>query len=226
MSGESGSVHPWSGDDLVERISLHPADDSVVGQAANDLLAELSAGYPVENLGRLLHSDDDACVRTGTWLLSELGDRAGPMLGEIPALLAHPLRQVRFFAVEVVLMNAGSHHGAVLAQTLDLSRDPEAAVRWKVLQFLAGATVAQLAAGVEQLPAGPVRELTEWLISQETGQADPREVAARLDGHDLTPRLCAAAAAARLAGSDRTLLERAAVAEDEEIRSFAAARLR
>jgi hypothetical protein len=219
-------MHPRSGDDLVERISLQPADDAVVGQAANDLLAELSAGYPVENIGRLLHSDDDVCVSTGTWLLSELGDRAGPMMGEMPALLAHPLRQVRFFAVEVVLMNADSRHGAVLAQTLELSRDPEAAVRWKVLRFLAGATVAQLAAGAEQLPAGAVRELTEWLISQETGQVDPREVATRLGGHDPTTRLFAAAAAARLAGSDRALLERAAVAEDEEIRSFAAARLR
>lgn len=213
-----------SGDDLIERIRTHPDDAAVVGPAANDLLDELYAGYPVENLGRLIHSDDDASVKVAAWLLSELGERAAPMLAEIPALLDHPLLYVRFFAVEVVLTNG--HDGALVARSLNLSQDPEPAVRWKVLRFLAGATVEQLAAGVPQLPVGHIRTLTEWLIRQETEQADPREIIERLEAGDLTTRLFAAAAAARLSGKDTTLLERAADTETEEIRSFALGRLR
>ncbi|MEU7862296.1 hypothetical protein [Nonomuraea sp. NPDC049141] len=215
------------GDDLIERIRTHPGNDAVVGPAANDLLDELYAGYPVENLGRLLHSDDNASVRTGAWLLSELGERAAPMMTEIPALLGHPLLYVRFFAVEVVVTNATD--GPVIARTLNLSQDPEPAVRWKVLRFLAVATVDQLAAGVPHLPPGHIRTLTEWLISQESEQAAPREIIERLEADDLTTRLFAAAAAARLSGrggEDSTLLERAADTETEEIRSFALERLR
>jgi hypothetical protein len=214
-----------AGDDLIERIRTHSADGDVVGPAANDLLSELFEGYPVENLGRLLHSGDDATVRTGTWLLSELGDLAAPMMAEVPALLAHPLRQVRFFAVEVVLMNGDARHGPTIAQVLNLSEDPDDAVRWKVLQFLDAASTDQLAAGASCLEAGRLRELADWLVLQETQGPDPRGVVARLEAPDPVTRLFGAAAAARLSDEETSLLEHAATVEDGEIRSFAQERL-
>ncbi|GAA3211081.1 hypothetical protein [Nonomuraea helvata] len=216
-----------AGDDLIERIRTHSADDDVVGPAANDLLSELYAGYPVENLGRLLHSGDDAAVGAGIWLLSELGERAAPMMDEIPALLAHPLRRVRYFAIEVVLLCADARHGSVIAQVMNLSRDFESAVRWKVLEFLAEATDDQLAAGAAALEPGQVKELAEWLIRlDEEEEPDPRDVVARLEGPDPLARLFAAAAAAHLSDEDDpNLLQHAATADDEEISSFARQRL-
>ncbi|MFF5205019.1 hypothetical protein [Streptosporangium sp. NPDC000396] len=211
-----------TGDDLIERIRTCSAEDNVVGPAANDLLSEFFAGYPVENLGRLLHSGDEKVVRTGAWLLSELGDLAVPLMGEVPALLAHPLRQVRFFTIEVVLVNGDAQDGPVLAQVLTLSRDPDAAVRWKVLGFLAAASPEQLAAGAEHLEDVQLKELTEWLVRLETEEFDPRDVVARLEGDDRVARLFAAAAAVRLSDEEDTnLLAHAATVEDEEIRSFA-----
>ncbi|MFC7102844.1 hypothetical protein ACFQQB_21780 [Nonomuraea rubra] len=65
-----------TGDDLIQRLLTHAADDAVVGPASNDLLDEFWAGYPVTNLVRLLHSGDDKLIRTGAWLLSELGSSA------------------------------------------------------------------------------------------------------------------------------------------------------
>ncbi|MFI6736841.1 hypothetical protein ACIBI9_28270 [Nonomuraea sp. NPDC050451] len=216
-----GEDRPMLGDDLIDRIRAHAAhpDDDELGVAANDLLHELFSGYPVENLARLLHAGDDTCVRTGTWLLSELGERAAPMTGELPALLAHPLRYVRFYALDVVLVNG--RHGDVLAPALKLAQDPEAAVRWKALSFLAGASQDQLAAGASRLEDGRVRDLTEWLA----GGPAPRDVVARLGDPDLATRLFAAAAAARLAAEDTGPLEAAAGAEDREISSFASERL-
>ncbi|WP_188189331.1 hypothetical protein [Nonomuraea sp. SYSU D8015] len=216
-----------AGDGLVERIRTHSADDDVVGPAANDLLSELYAGYPVENLRTLLRSGDDAAVKTGTWLLSELGERAAPLLDEVPALLAHPLPRVRYFAIEIVLLSADSAHGPVIAQVMNLSRDPERAVRWKVLEFLAEAADDQLAAGAAALEPGEVKELAEWLIRLDgEEEPDPRDVLARLEGPDPVARLFAAAAAAHLSDEDDTnLLQHAATAEDEEISSFARQRL-
>ncbi|MGW0191845.1 hypothetical protein [Nonomuraea sp. NPDC003201] len=209
-----------TGDELMERILAHPSDD-IVGTAANDLLAELYAGYPVENLGRLLHSDDEVVVRTGTWLLSELGELAAPMMDEVPALLSSPIRNVRYFAIEVVLSNADDRHGSAIARVMSMSTEYDAAVRWKVLEFLSEASTDQLQAGASSLEAGPVKESAEWLVRQDDEEPDPRDVLARLEGPDPTARLFAAAAAARLSDEDTGLLEHAVNAEDEEIRSFA-----
>ncbi|GLW11660.1 hypothetical protein Misp01_67880 [Microtetraspora sp. NBRC 13810] len=214
-----------AGDDLIERIRRHSADGDVVGPAANDLLSELFDGYPVESLRMFLHSGDDSLVRTGTWLLSELGPLAAPLMGEVPALLAHPLRQVRFFAVDVVLMNADAHDGPVIAQVVNLSADPDVAVRWKALEFLAAASAGQLSAGVSRLESGQVRELAEWLLRQESEEPSPDDVAARLEAPDPLVRRFAAAAAARLSDEEPDLLAYVAAAQDEEIRLVAQGRL-
>ncbi|MFI6290799.1 hypothetical protein ACIBEJ_04400 [Nonomuraea sp. NPDC050790] len=215
-----------TGDALIERIRTHPADDDIVGPAAHHLLTELYAGYPVENLGRLLHSDDETVAGTGAWLLAELTELAAPMMDEIPALLAHRNRIVRHYAIAVVLDNAGERHGPAIAQVIGLSEDPESAIRWKVLDFLAGASLEQLEAGAACLPAGPLRDLTEWLVLQEDEEPDLPGIVRRLTAGDAVTRLFAAAAAASLSGpGDMTLLEHAARAEEEEIRAFAEERL-
>ncbi|QYC45637.1 hypothetical protein Nocox_40470 [Nonomuraea coxensis DSM 45129] len=214
-----------TGDDLIARVLAHANDDDVLGPAANDLLEEVFAGYPVDNLRRLLRSDDEKVVRTGAWLLSELGELAAPLADELPALLASPLRQARFFAVEAVL-NAGDADGPLAAQALALVRDGDDAVRWKVLSFLAEAGTEQLAAGAEALADAELKELTEWLVRLDGEEVDPREVVALLEGDDRTARMFAAGAAARLSHEEDTnLLAHAATAEDEEIRSFALERL-
>ncbi|MEV4165389.1 hypothetical protein [Nonomuraea dietziae] len=215
-----------AGEDLIERILTHPADGELVGSAANDLLSELYAGFPVENLARLLHSGDDRILPTATWLLSELAELAVPLIDEVPALLSSPIRSVRYDAIAVALETADEQHGPIIAQVMDLSRDPDGAVRWKVLDFLAHASVEQLEAGAACLPPGQVKELAEWLILQDDEEPDLAGIVIRLEAGDPLTRLFAAAAAASLSHKEDThLLEQAAVVEEEEIRSFAQERL-
>lgn len=215
-----------TGDDLMARILARPADDQVLGQAANDLLNELFGGYPVENLRALLHSGDDDAVQTGAWLLSELGEQAAPLLEEVPALLAHPQRQVRFFAVEFVLLAADERHADIIAQALTLSRASDTAIRWKVLHFLAMASTEQLMAGLSRLTDPEVGRLTAGLVASDTEDPDPGEVVAGLESDDPVTRLFAAAIAARMAEDDPALLRHAARVRDEEISSFAQWQLR
>ncbi|SDH57777.1 hypothetical protein SAMN05421505_11874 [Sinosporangium album] len=210
-----------TGDDLMARILARPADDEVLGQAANDLLNELFGGYPVENLRTLLHSRDDDAVQTGAWLLAELGEQAAPLLDEVPGLLAHPRRQVRFFAVEFVLLAADERHAGIIAQALTLSRASDTAIRWKVLHFLAMASTEQLTAGLSRLADPEIGRLTAALAASDTDDPDPGEVVAGMEGDDPVVRLFAAAIAARMAEDDPALLRHAARVRDEEISSFA-----
>lgn len=215
-----------TGDDLMARILARPADDQVLGQAANDLLNELFGGYPVENLRALLHSGDDDAVQTGAWLLSELGEQAAPLLEEVPALLAHPRLQVRFFAVEFVLLAADERHAGIIAQALALSRASDSAIRWKVLHFLAMASTEQLMAGLSRLDDPEVGRLTAGLVASDTEDPDPGEIVAGMEGDDPVARLFAAAIAVRMAEDDPALLFHAARVRDEEISSFAQWQLR
>ncbi|MCF6471091.1 hypothetical protein FAF44_22205 [Nonomuraea sp. MG754425] len=212
-----------TGDDLIARILTYPADDAGLGVLANDLLDEFHAGYPVTNLRTLLHSGDAKLVRTGAWLLSELGEPAGELIGEVSALLAGPLRQVRFLAIDVVLVTAQSWNGPLIAQVMELGADPESSVRWKVLGFLADATTEQLTAGAVSLAPGRVKEQAEWLVRHDDEEPDPQDVVTRLAGPDPLARLFAAAVAARWADEQPDLLLRATAVPDEEISSFARA---
>ncbi|MBB5082221.1 hypothetical protein [Nonomuraea endophytica] len=209
-----------TGDALVARILARP-DDETRGQVANDLLDELFGGYPVENIRTLLRSGDDDAVQNGAWLLSELGERADELLDEVPGLLAHPRLQVRFFAVEFVLLATDERHGDVIAHVLTSSRDPDTAIRWKVLHFLATASTEQLMAGLSRLTDPEVGRLTAWLVASDTEDPDPGEVVAGMEGEDPVARLFAAAISTRMAEDDPALLRHAARVRDEEISSFA-----
>lgn len=203
------------GDELIDRLCAGGDDSS-----ANDLLSEVFHGYPVENLRRLLHSDEETAVKAGAWILSELAERAAPMMADIVALLGHPLRYVRFFALDAVLTSATADDGAAVATAIGLINDPDDAVRWKALTFLAWASADQLAASVAHLRP-PLRGLTEWLARASSGAATGRDVLTALDDPDRLARVFAAAAAVRLARRDRGLLERAAASADQEVSTFA-----
>jgi len=123
---------------LIDRLRAGGNDS-----AANDLLTEVFRGHPVESLRRLLHSDEETAVKAGAWILSELGVRAAPMMADIVALLGHPLRYVRFFALDAVLASATSEDGVAVATAIGLINDPDDAVRWKALTFLAWARADQ-----------------------------------------------------------------------------------
>ncbi|MFG1975337.1 hypothetical protein ACGFJC_38920 [Nonomuraea fuscirosea] len=215
-----------TGEDLIERILAHPGDADLVGPAANDLLSELYAGFPVQNLVRLLHSGDDRILPTAAWLLSELTDLAAPLAEELPPLLSHPIRSVRYDAVAAALVIADERHGPLIARVIELSRDPESGVRWKALEFLTEASIEQLEAGAACLPPGQLKDLTEWLIRQDGDEPDLTGIVHRLEDGDAVSRLFATAAAASLSDEqDTNLLEHAVMVEEEEIRSFAEERL-
>jgi len=134
---------------FTERILANP-NSSQLGVIANDLLREYHRGYPVENLRSLLANRDECIVITGAWIASELGAKGTPLLADISRLIGHPQKKVRFSVIDCLLVWAGPSNQAELASVIGLLSDPEAGVRWKVMDFLSRATPEQLVGEAEE----------------------------------------------------------------------------
>jgi hypothetical protein len=207
-------VTSWLGDHLIDRLGAGGGDYD-----ATDLLKEFFAGYPIENLRRLLNSSDERLAKVGAWLASELGVRAAPVLGDVVALLQHDSRYVRFFALDAILGAATPHDGAVIARAIDRLTDSESAVRWKVVGLLSRASVEQLSASVQFL-APPMSALVSWLL-RSSAATDTHQIGAALkDGRSLK-RFVAVAAAVRVAGKDLAPLKEALSSPDPEVSAIA-----
>jgi hypothetical protein len=201
---------------LIERLRGGADDDS-----ANELLKEMFRGYPIANIQRLIHSENPLAVKSGAWIVSELVHREPALMSDVKMLLDHPNRNVRFWAVDAVLVGAGTHHGELIAKAIALIADPERAVRWNVLRFLARSPQANLNASEPYIENVELRELTRWLATVGTGPSSRQEVSAGLADSDKLTRMFAAAAAVRLAPDDRGFLEEALGSTDPEVSSFA-----
>jgi len=214
------------GDELIQLLSRsrQTVDDESIGEAANDLLAEFLTGYPLQRLRVLLHSADPDAVKSGVFILSELGAGAAPLVDEVPRLLHHQVRWVRGFALDPALVATGPDDGEVIAQAVALVRDPDAGVRWKAMRTLARLSEDQRAAADQHLRDDELQPLLAWL-----GSADAAAITVRLVDDDELTRRFAGIAAARVNltnGGDRALLELAATSPDEELASFAESELR
>jgi hypothetical protein len=196
---------------------LTGGDDST----ANELLESFYNGYPVERLRPLLQSDNESAVKAGAWIASELAERAAPLMKELFRLLNHPLRYVRFFILDAVLCSTTNEHGEVVARAVMLIRDPDEAVRWKALRFLANATKDQLSSALAYLDNRGGATLLAWLLRTGITQTDIQEIITRLNDPDSLTRMFAVAAAARLGPHNSVPLEHAANSTDSEVSSFA-----
>lgn len=204
---------PEAAEALLQRV-LTSGDD----QAASELLEAFFRGLSLDRLHVLLRSDSEDAVRAGAWIASELGEHAQPLVAELALLLDHPARYVRFFVVDAILASASSQDGHAIARSVSKVQDPDGAVRWKALHFLAKASKAQLAAGIDCLTDNELRSNLQWLLEEAS---DPAVVMTRLDAADRLGQLFAGAAAARLAGHDLTALTHAAHSANSEVSSFA-----
>jgi hypothetical protein len=191
------------------------------GRAANDLLREVLRGYPAQNLGRMIHSDNTEAVKSGAFVVSELGAQAAQVLAEVGFLLSHSVRNARYEALDAALVGASPEHGEILAKAIMLVNDPDYAVRKKAIKFLANSTPDQLAAAIPSLADQHVVELVAWLAAVGNDAAHLPDILSRLHDPDKTTRMFAAAAAARVAQTDRRCVEQAGETSDPEIRSFA-----
>lgn len=199
------------GDTLLSMLQAGENNDM-----ANELLKEFFRGYPIERLTLLLQSEQEGAVKAGVWIASELGPGAEPLLDELVRLLSHPLKYVRFFAVDSLFQCADVKAGEFLAEAIQAIDDPEPGVRWKVMEQIARADVAQLVAASGYLTADFVDPPLRALL-----KADAATLRTYFrDGSERMRRLVAAVAARRALSSGDTALLREVAQTHSELSRF------
>jgi hypothetical protein len=217
MSPESRECR---GDALVARLLAGAGVDS----AKSELLAEFQRGYPVHKLRALFNSPSFTAVGAGTWIASELGTAARPLFQDIATLAHHPSSHVRFFVLDCLLACARSSDGDTIFDAMALIEDPDPAVRWKALVFLATLPGDVLKATRRAALKGVSRvsfvKGIDLLLASSSG-AQSEAVLTALDSSDPVLRSCGAAAAARHSSRDPSLLKRATESADPTVKQFA-----
>jgi len=206
---------------LIERINAAPQNPRV-DVLSNELLREFQRGYPVENLRHLLASSDLDLVAIGIWILSELGEKSRPLLHDCVHLLSSPVKKIRFWTLDGLYWTQ-PQDGCDLAQALKLLDDPDAGVRWKVLDLLSRLSREQIEAAYACASQGALApahcDAIRWLLSGESLVSE--KIKAALSSPDATLRKYAAVAAARLRERNTDALAYASTTEDADVREFA-----
>ncbi len=207
------------GDELIARVIRGDKDAEL---SANNLLAEFQRGYPIDRLATLLESETEEVVKTGVWIASELGGKAAPHLKRIAALLSHPHPHVRFFAIDSVLTCATVADGKIAADVVLLLGDKDSAVRWKALVFLVQAPQALLNAALACLSQSNDRSahLVGLRLLASSDSEIRRTAGSYLDSEDDILKRYGTVAAVRVAREDTSLLNRALLSADSELRQF------
>jgi hypothetical protein len=197
-------------------------------QAANELLGPLFSGYAASNLVPLLRSQDERVVRAGAWLISELGSKAKPLIDTFRELLGHRSREVRFFVLDAVLCCCDDHDGDIIAAAISLAQDQDAAVRWKLIYFLAKLKPNQLEAGKLALSDTHLASLITWLqdltekdvASASSKKAIAAAVREKLNSSFTPDRLFGAAGVAKLYKTSPELIEICRNSTDPDVAGF------
>jgi hypothetical protein len=209
---------------LIKEIVCNAADSQDT-TLANELLREFHRGYPVENLRGLLRHEDEQVVKTGIWILSELGRKGRSLFYEAYALLTHPSRYVRFFAVDSMLTCATEAEPDALGMVVSMLEDVDGVVRRKVLDFLYRASVDQLQGALryhEKLQAESTHVIgLRWLVS---GGLNQHELVSLLKSEKPLVRKYVVVSAARTNALSQ-VLRVASVSDDEDVSRFAIDRL-
>jgi hypothetical protein len=214
---------------ILERIRAESdATSSVFGDLTNSLLKQFQRGYPLENLRPLLQSDNSNLISAGIWIASELGREGEPLLGDVLPLLKNPLKRVRFFAIDCISLWATPSNKRALASAVGLMNDNEAAVRWKVMEFLSLASPGQLKAALayleDMVPESPHISGLQWLLSP--GASNPNGVESTLQSMDSLTRKYGVVGAARMSKVSQEPLRYASSVDDPDVKNFADSSIR
>jgi hypothetical protein len=201
------------------------AGDEWESGISNDLLNEFFRGYPVENLAKLLHSDNERVVYSGTWIASELAKDARPILGSLIPLFDYPHLGVRSYSVETVLTAAAGEDGEVVGSAVALIVDRERPVRRAAFILMARADTPVLAASLSYIKNSEIAALLDWVLAVESESRDDDEIASRLRDSNQLRRLFAVIAAARVYKRNPHYLQLAASLDASDEQSLAASEL-
>lgn len=171
-------------DEMVERL-LDPSASEDDGRLVNDLLSEFWRGYPIENL-RKLFAQQSMC--DAAFLVSELGQKARPLLTEIVTLLTSDIARIRGDAIYALSQCTTWEDGWAVARVVEGLGDPHEGVRWTVGNALRYMGSSTLQAGLkylrDQRPASHFATFENAFLTIERRPAKAESALQQLLDHD------------------------------------------
>ena len=92
-----------------------------------------------------MKNDDEQLVAIAVWITSELGMNCRPLLPDVVPLLAHPMQEIRYWALDSLFWTLPPN-GCDLARAFNLLSDSEGGIRRKVLDLLFRLSTEQIEA--------------------------------------------------------------------------------
>ncbi|MBC7767171.1 MAG: hypothetical protein H7124_00100 [Phycisphaerales bacterium] len=134
-------------DEMIDAL-LRNGPEAADGKIANDLLSEFWRGYPIENLRRLFvpPARGDAA-----FLVSELGEKARPLISEIAELVSDERPRIRGDAIRALSMCTTWEDGWAVGKIVMALGDPHDGVRRTATDALRYMESETLQAGFEYL---------------------------------------------------------------------------
>ena len=134
-------------DEMIEAL-LRDRPEAADGRIVNDLLSEFWRGYPIENLRRLFvpPARGDAA-----FLVSELGEKARPLIREIAELVSDERPRIRGDAISALSMCTTWEDGWAVSKIVMALGDPHDGVRRMATGALRYMESKTLQAGFEYL---------------------------------------------------------------------------
>jgi hypothetical protein len=134
-----------------DEMIRHALSDGYKGEFSQELYSAFCSGYPIENLQPLLTSNSINAVRTGAYLVYELGGLARPLVREIEALLDNPEPQIKSDAI-IALRDCATTkaNASALGKIILLLGDADSFVQRGVMAFVHACRLSQLELGTAE----------------------------------------------------------------------------
>lgn len=175
---------------------------------ASSLLNEFYNGYPVENVFRLLDSNNVHAVEVGAWISFEISTSLGGYASRLAQYLDHPSYKVRFDLVHAILNAAGEDDTDALSQVVLLLFDPDHRVRKAVTRFLIMIPTQFLSIVHNSIQNKVLKALLIWLVEIENAAFNSRMIEDKMNTDDELEILFAIVALERANENRRSLLSR------------------
>jgi hypothetical protein len=205
--------------DKIDQLIRSSEQSGISDIGANDILKALFRGYPIRNMSKLLDSEREDVLKAAVWILSELGDMAEPFLWRCDDLIERDIVYVKFFVLDVILVNAGVEDSEIVKKAIKLIDDPSRAVRFKANEFAAKISLAHIEKCLNSGCLDIWAKQIQWLIDQ-CRTPNVEEIIATFSSNDPILNKLAAICAARIRKQDQSAIRALAHNKNSEFVSF------
>jgi hypothetical protein len=202
---------------LLFKVQNEPLNDKL----AKKLLDCFHEGADTLKLLPLIHSPDLRVAEIGTWIASEMGIAAKPIINEIVSLFSKGSRGISFEALDCLTSCVSPNNPDLILEGLRQLSNNDSTVVWKAQMFLSSLSGDSISAAKKYASQlGNEERQIKGLSLLQLSKSSAEQVLASLESSDQLLRAYAAVASVKLSKLDSEPITKALKAKDEIITEF------